>query len=58
MDVDADPHPDGMLLLQWRDNVLHVQLVLKSGRDAMRKANGGLYRAHLVTCAAMRRSRS
>lgn len=44
--VDADPHPDGMLALEWFGGVLHVRVVAKVHREVVRIRDGGLYRAH------------
>lgn len=44
--IDADPHPDGMLALEWFGEVLHVRVVPKVTREVIRTRDGGLYRAH------------
>lgn len=50
MPVDADPHPDGMLLLRWRGDVLRVEAVPKAQRKAAIAAHGGLHRSHFASC--------
>ena len=44
--VDPEPHPDGMLEVAWRQEVLRVRTVPRAGRESVRKQRGGLYRAH------------
>lgn len=50
MPVDADPHPDGMLLLGWRGEILRVWVVPIAERKAKRLQAGGLHRSHFATC--------
>jgi hypothetical protein len=49
--VDPDPHPDGMLEVRWRAEVLRVRTVARADRARVRLECGGLYRAHLASCA-------
>lgn len=46
MAIDADPHPDGMLALEWFGATLHVRVVAKAYREVIRARDNGLYRAH------------
>jgi hypothetical protein len=50
MPVDADPHPEGMLLLGWQGEKLRVWVVPKAEREAKRAEAGGLHRSHFASC--------
>jgi hypothetical protein len=50
MPVDADPHPEGMLRVRWRGDVLRVEVVPKARRAAVLATHGALYRSHFATC--------
>lgn len=50
MAVEPEPHPDGMLEVAWRSQVLRVRTVPRVDREIVRKTRGGLYRAHLASC--------
>lgn len=49
MVVDADPHPEGMLDLNWHGEVLRATAVPQAQRQGLRKIKG-LHRAHLASC--------